>query len=511
MTYQQFRAEYNKLYANNPEKAFSYARKLLKENKNADYKIIHSCLYLIAFGDYQKAKYSQARRKLKKVIAEYGKFRYFPTYTKAFNLLGVIEGYAGNNYLAIFYLEEATKMAIKHKMLSFLPSIYSNISMIYSDLEDNDKAGIYLEKAIKMTDKNDPNIGALYLNYSMILLQTKDYLKSREMLNICLGQYHFGAQKEYALYIKAHMLELAYALGELSKAEEIIDELPNLPLVTDTLIPYETIARVLLKMGKYDKMNQILSKIKVYQETNPQKEIFAFTYSIMAEYYRKIGDYQNAFNYLSSEKDLIQGKLKVISKDMQQSVSRQIAVARLLKENHETKILNEKLKIQSETDSLTGLYNRHAFNQNLILHASKVKNYSSFGCAIIDLDDFKAVNDTYGHLAGDQVLKTMGDILNRHYSSQAHFFRYGGDEFVALFASLSKEEIESEIKGIQKELNETLFTSQINKEITFHVTLSAGIFSSSTPLKEIIEYLNRADHALYVSKANKGKNSITSL
>ncbi len=89
---------------------------------------------------------------------------------------------------------------------------------------------------------------------------------------------------------------------------------------------------------------------------------------------------------------------------------------------------------QALTDTLTGLKNRRALNNALHTLLSKGQHFS---VVQMDLDFFKSVNDTYGHAAGDHVLKTVGDILRRHLRDQDVIVRLGGDEFVLIFAGLT--------------------------------------------------------------------------
>ncbi|WDC85706.1 GGDEF domain-containing protein [Caloramator sp. mosi_1] len=159
-------------------------------------------------------------------------------------------------------------------------------------------------------------------------------------------------------------------------------------------------------------------------------------------------------------------------------------------------------KKEAETDALTGLGNRRMFDreiQNLI----KLKN--RFSLVIYDIDDFKNVNDTYGHIVGDEVLKHVTNIIKRSIRKTDISCRYGGEEIVILFKDLSKEDAYVISDRIRKQIE----TSQlfINNKI-IRVTVSGGVASfpdDGNTAKDIIE---KADAILYNECKNKGKNKV---
>lgn len=162
-------------------------------------------------------------------------------------------------------------------------------------------------------------------------------------------------------------------------------------------------------------------------------------------------------------------------------------------------IKNEiKLEKLSEVDSLTSLYNRQKLNSvGKEIYEQCVKNNQTLSCIMCDIDDFKKINDTYGHLRGDEVLIEIGTILNKYTNSIDSFaYRYGGEEFTLLFIGKSKEDVKSIVSDIQKDLKS--------------VTLSFGLYHNQATNNFKIEgFLSYADDLLYQSK-NNGKNRLTS-
>ncbi|MPN01404.1 Diguanylate cyclase DosC [bioreactor metagenome] len=120
----------------------------------------------------------------------------------------------------------------------------------------------------------------------------------------------------------------------------------------------------------------------------------------------------------------------------------------------------------------------------------------------IDVDDFKNINDTYGHLVGDAVLKELAACIKNNVRIANDAVRFGGDEFVIVLENVSAEEAYLVAERIRSCAGELEFSGA---ESAFHITLSIGLIEGAAPLNELLE---KADHAMYTSKS-KGKNNTT--
>ncbi len=165
------------------------------------------------------------------------------------------------------------------------------------------------------------------------------------------------------------------------------------------------------------------------------------------------------------------------------------------------KALAENIRL-AYRDRLTGLYNRHYFLENInrILDEAK-ENDKTLWVVIFDLDDFKKVNDTYGHQHGDFVLENIATIINKHCSYDGVVCRWGGEEFVAIINSVNEEEIEKRIQDICHEIYNYNFNY---KDKNLYCSVSAGISRYDFSLN-IDENISISDEAMYYKKRN-GKN-----
>ena len=187
----------------------------------------------------------------------------------------------------------------------------------------------------------------------------------------------------------------------------------------------------------------------------------------------------------------------------------------------ELKELNEQLKRLVERDGLTGIYNRRFFNEYFDIEVRRAMNFlkhkiqlipnhdndMNFGLAMLDIDNFKHINDTYGHLTGDSALKQIIEIIERNIFSRDVLFRYGGDEFALLLTKTSNRGIFQAAEKIRKEIDEHIFIFGAEHQQQ-HVTISVGLVTFDEIVNKDSEgILKLADDRLLKAK-NNGRNQI---
>lgn len=158
------------------------------------------------------------------------------------------------------------------------------------------------------------------------------------------------------------------------------------------------------------------------------------------------------------------------------------------------------------TDYMTRLYSKCYFDTCIKAAVSEAsKSGSSFSLMVIDIDDFKDVNDRFGHLTGDEVLKVIATTIKKCTRDDDLCFRYGGDEFVVILPNTTKEQAGS----IGEKIQSTLLSNghEIESLPEIRISLSIGIaqWEPGVSASDLTEW---ADKAMYSSK-NKGKNQVT--
>lgn len=142
-------------------------------------------------------------------------------------------------------------------------------------------------------------------------------------------------------------------------------------------------------------------------------------------------------------------------------------------------------------DALTGVFNRRYYED-------KVKNLeSSAGVAMVDLDDFKLYNDTYGHDAGDKALNVVAEVILRHVSKTDKVIRFGGDEFLLLIPDINVDNFTRKLKDIQEEVHEARVPGYSQLKLSVSI---GGVLSSGETLGEAVL---RADKFMYRAKLRK--------
>lgn len=153
---------------------------------------------------------------------------------------------------------------------------------------------------------------------------------------------------------------------------------------------------------------------------------------------------------------------------------------------------------QIETDFLTGLYNKGAATKKIVTWLKENPSKEAH-LIMLDLDDFKGVNDIYGHAFGDVVLRETGRVISECFESNSILSRFGGDEFIVFVMEESLAKVEERIGRMMKKLAEDI------KGMEQPLHCSVGITARISPLDEFEDLFNRADNVMYVAK-NKGKN-----
>jgi diguanylate cyclase len=158
----------------------------------------------------------------------------------------------------------------------------------------------------------------------------------------------------------------------------------------------------------------------------------------------------------------------------------------------------------SRTDSLTGLLNHGAWKDQLEIEFQRCKRQHKGGAiALIDIDHFKAINDTYGHVAGDIVLRQLGKMLRQNLRAADVGGRYGGDEFCVILPDLPLDRA----AAVMDALRNRFATLGYEQDPALKVSLSIGLAAFDPQHSDATLWLNDADHALYEAKTT-GRNRV---
>ena len=178
---------------------------------------------------------------------------------------------------------------------------------------------------------------------------------------------------------------------------------------------------------------------------------------------------------------------------------------KMYKKNIELVEANCALKNIAERDYLSGLYNRTKLNEvSEKVWIDGIKNNTQLGCILFDIDDFKKINDSYGHIEGDRLIRIISEIIIKATKNiESYSFRYGGEEFLIVLPGMNSEEAMCLAETIRYKIS----TLRIY-DAEYKISISGGVyFNIPTSKGNIKDFFLQADKGLYRAKEN-GKNQI---
>jgi diguanylate cyclase (GGDEF)-like protein len=175
-------------------------------------------------------------------------------------------------------------------------------------------------------------------------------------------------------------------------------------------------------------------------------------------------------------------------------------IQRLKKKLSQAMTLIEQLQMSADTDFLLDIPNRRGFERELKRAVSYIKRYHAAGALIVlDIDRLKPVNDTYGHAAGDQVLKAIAGVLRRQVRASDVIGRLGGDEFGLLLWNLTEADAHAKAAALEQDIDRLSFLFD-GRTITAGASAGVAVLG---PHSEPGRALEEADCAMYVRKAQR--------
>lgn len=418
--------------------------------------------------------------------------------------------------------------------------LHSTFLMIYSEFDLLEEAEFYnkkLEEIVK-TSEFDSSVGErVYYSQMMYCEKKKDYEKMKEyaekIFNIAIANNAYGEDTEEAFILNVAIANISLnnveeGFEQLKMSEDFFTKIGD----THTLASiYGAYAEGYKKLGNSHKSLEFYEKtLKIYDELNDifrQKLILEEIIDLaeknnlkinLADKYKEMYELENEVKENSPINQLLGESLAInerMSKNRIDSVLKEkeliesrntgflFVIATLLIMCYLMWKMYEKKKNSEEAlvrvvnrDYLTGASTRDYGFKEI---GKLIKEKTPFSVAMIDIDNFKKINDTHGHLLGDEVLKFVAEKLRERLGEEHLLIRFGGEEFIIVFKNLNKEEGKFILDQIREEIGASEFMDKVN------VSFSGGIDEFN--FEDINKTLKIVDKLLYVAK-NNGKNKI---
>jgi len=291
-------------------------------------------------------------------------------------------------------------------------------------------------------------------------------LVRKDQLNVLVAQKDYPMIDNYAVISQEALFDSFNTMIDLTKNKQIITKNERTYLLcSSNLTDYN--GQVVSKILSIDDISDLVDKQQLWFKMVNTSSIIIYLLIIILMYV----------------------VLNKFSNELREYI---ITISKL---NKKSKYLQNK----ANTDSLTQIYNKRYFNKALKLF---LKNKNNGSLLFFDIDHFKKINDTHGHLIGDKILQKLSSTVQTHLREEDLFARWGGEEFIILFNSLDLKTSHKKAESIRKLIQNTLFENDIQ------LTISIGLCEIQENEKES-DLLKRADELLYKAK-HQGRNCIVS-
>lgn len=484
-----------------------------------DDKLLTFGIYYLGEYYYYKSEYDKTVECCEASLKHGKKAGMYDLVSRSYNVLGILYRYRENYAYSVESYLKAAEYAKRANRYYELAMIIGNIAMLYIEIKDYEVALAYCKEAMGYYEQAEEN-EFYYFNVCIVLqsiteihMQKGEYEEAEKYLNRMLDLITIAEQRERRVdKTPIYMLASVYynKIDDVAKRDEYIEmSIRELKVEKQVLEIYGSVlefAGLLVDCEKYDKFLDIISCYDAY-DIEDMRDCIMEVQRVKMRYYMKMN---NNEEYVKCSEIFLQcydEKIKSHNKDIKHIIDLRRNLNNTMEENDEIKEYSEKLKQKAETDELTGLANRAGFNNYSERMFEKAYNEKMlYGVALIDVDFFKQYNDRYGHLKGDECLKTVSAILLEEHNENVFPARYGGDEFVIVFTNLNQKEIRDIIKRIKTKVAEAAILNEDSK-VDKYVTLSQGAFVRvPNGQNKLWDFMSKADDVLYRVK-KFGKNS----
>ena len=442
---------------------------------------------------------------------------------RAINVIAVSNSYLGNYYEAINYFLKTLGLFKEINNELWEAAVLNNLGYQYWHIENYEWALRYLHKSLELVEKiqdkalrGDVHETLCNVHYSMGAYDDalSNGIKSLSIYKE-LGDKHGQAEVLNSIGdVYTALNDHAQAISYFNKALQVSQEVGHKHEEVETLL---RIGRYYAHSGQNKVALHALKDALTSAEELAVKRCIYEIHQELSSVHKSLRDFENALAHFEKFYEIYKevfteneaNHIKSLGIMHQAETARKDAEIFRLKnvalqnEIVERKKVQAALKKLSITDSLTGLYNRRYFFELAGNEFQKTKlSNNNLSVILADIDDFKNVNDSFGHTAGDQVLVLLAERMQEAVRKKDTITRYGGDEFIILLPDIDIEEAKHVAERLRKSVADYSITV---KENTISVNISIGIANFAGERGITVEtLLHRADMTMFEAKQNGG-------
>ncbi len=427
------------------------------------------------------------------------------------SFMAIILGAIGNESMAVDMQLQTIDISRKHGYPVYEVLGLVNIGSAYQVIGAHEKAIFYFEKAEKVMMDHDiykdemqqTRVLGVYINLQDSYMALKQFDMVQKYIDLAKPIAQSMPDME-DMFFEFDIIEsrLNWELGRKEKVYDSLERLMrcacNYTEVGNYIQNFTNLCDLLEKMNELDRWKQIIKVMEEYTHTVNVLDVRIFVNDMWMKWYKRTGDSQGYIQKCVEQVALYNQKKEDNNRDKEAAFDLRVALEK-------NEMARKEAKKQSDTDQLTGVYNRRKLREDIDRITSDYDRNVCVG--IFDIDCFKEKNDTYGHLSGDDCLKTIANIINDVVKSyKGRTYRFGGDEFVVVIKDRDNAQIEQLAGTIKSQLAQKAIPN-INSHTGLNVTLSQGYKNSRlSESYDIRSLLDDADKILYRVKKS-GRDS----
>lgn len=501
----------------NAEKALEYCKELLelaKEQENIS--LLGYTYYYLGLESYILNKAGEMFYNIGKALGYLNESEQWELLVRCYNLMAIMSVTQGNAAVGLDYYLTGISISKEHHVYAMLGGFYMNIGSLYLENGLYHEALDYFEKAQEYYPSNSKNFvlrkNMIYTNMATCYMLRGNLEKTREYIEKmdteCEPYYE---DVDYA-YVDCMKAEFYNICGDYEKRDYYIEgirkRLQTQIQVMDIFDDLYHFCNLLLDIDRDDVLEEIIVRLEPMVEKTEIPNLQRKLVSLKLKYFRKNG---MESEYLREGVRFYE-LTEIMEKDSQNIIANILYVRGCLERENERRkqmeLVQQELQVKSETDPLTGMSNRYRLNVYLEEVLEKcLRRKAPMALEILDIDYFKEYNDNYGHLAGDECICEVAELLKKMENDRIFCARYGGDEFIILYHDMTLEEVKEKALHLRTDIMKANMKHDYSKTANV-VTISQGI-CYSVPVQENKnwDYLHAADTMLYNIK-KKSRNDV---
>ena len=465
-----------------------------------------------AFDNHRLTEAILAMQTAQRLFFKVGDFEY---HVKSINWLGVIYAEMGIEDVATNFYIEGMEASIRYNLPHTTILFLNNIGTQYIELNKYDKSLEFFKKAeeelAKITIEQEARINIWYLVSYMNIMVSYNHLqeleKSESYLQKALPYADMEENADFLFSFRMAQYDLYWRQGKKQEIMDKIDEIIEGACDSSKTINYvqevQMACDLLKKMELFEQWELVLNTFQEYCKNSDRIHVNMVMAELWVDYYKQINNLEKYREACINYTEVSIKRRELLENERANSIDMKLE----LREKERARQEEQK---KSRKDSLTDVGNRFKLEDDSIkIQREAIQKNTTMMVGVLDVDCFKQYNDTYGHIQGDECLKSVARVLEDVVGCKGEVYRFGGDEFIIIASDVSPSQIEEIASNVKKRIAD-LHIPNINAYVYPEVTISQGYYVFM-PEKEgdMEEIISKADVALYeVKKSGRNNYSI---